>query len=174
MCQTTATKSESILIDQSQSNGKSCSSSSASTSSNNNGSLLKTFSLSRLAKKSRHHHHHHSHHNHHHHQNRHNEESASTSTSIDQSSSSTIINVANDINIYRNLLPIITHIQLLWELVLTNEPIAVITQTPNVCSEIVSALIALIAPLRYGADYRPFFTIHDSEFKEYTTHTKSP
>nr|XP_027206256.1 protein DENND6A-like [Dermatophagoides pteronyssinus] len=179
MCQTTATKSESILIDQSQSNGKSCSSSSASTSSNNNGSLLKTFSLSRLAKKSRHHHHHHSHHHHNHHQNRHNhnEESASTSTSIDQSSSSTsstIINVANDINIYRNLLPIITHIQLLWELVLTNEPIAVITQTPNVCSEIVSALIALIAPLRYGADYRPFFTIHDSEFKEYTTHTKSP
>lgn len=82
--------------------------------------------------------------------------------------------IGNDINLYRTLLPVIAHIQLLWELVLTNEPIAVITQTPNVCSEIVTALVNLIAPLRYGADYRPFFTIHDSEFKEYTSHTKSP
>lgn len=82
--------------------------------------------------------------------------------------------IGNDINLYRTLMPVIAHVQLLWELVLTNEPIAVIAQTPNVCSEIVTALVNLISPLRYGADYRPFFTIHDSEFKEYTSHTKSP
>ncbi|KAI7693647.1 hypothetical protein SSS_02163 [Sarcoptes scabiei] len=81
--------------------------------------------------------------------------------------SSSILNVANDINLYRSLMPIIGQVQLLWELILTNEPIAVITQTPNVCSEIVNALVHLISPLKYGADYRPFFTIHDSEFREY-------
>ncbi|KAH9520916.1 Protein dennd6a [Dermatophagoides farinae] len=138
----------------------------SSNSSHGSSSLLKTFSL-RLSKKSKHHHYRHD-----------NQHEESSSSSIDQSPSSSSsaqpLNVANDVNIYRNLLPIITHVQLLWELVLTNEPIAVMSQTPNVCSEIVQALIALIAPLRYGADYRPFFTIHDSEFKEYTTHTKSP
>lgn len=31
-----------------------------------------------------------------------------------------------------------------------------------------------IAPLKYCADYRPYFTIHDSEFKEYTTDAQTP
>ncbi|XP_042323601.1 protein DENND6B-like [Sceloporus undulatus] len=31
-----------------------------------------------------------------------------------------------------------------------------------------------LAPLRYCCDYRPYFTIHDSEFKEYTTRTQAP
>lgn len=84
-----------------------------------------------------------------------------------------VINVSNDINIYRPLRPIVAHIQLLWELVLTNEPLAIITQTPNMCSELVLALVHSIAPLKYGSDYRPFFTIHDSEYKEYISH-KSP
>lgn len=35
-------------------------------------------------------------------------------------------------------------------------------------------LFSLIAPLKYSGDYRPFFTIHDSEFKEYTTRTSAP
>ena len=84
-----------------------------------------------------------------------------------------VINVSNDINIYQSLLPVISNIQLLWELVLTNEPLAVITHTPNLCSDVVFALVHSISPLKYGADYRPFFTIHDSEFKDYTSH-KSP
>lgn len=91
------------------------------------------------------------------------------------SRSSLVVNVVNDINIYRALLPVIAHIQLLWELVLTCEPVAVITGSPRVCSEVVHALVHTISPLKYGADYRPFFTIHDSEFKEYTGHqTRSP
>ncbi|NXE71232.1 DEN6B protein, partial [Calcarius ornatus] len=31
-----------------------------------------------------------------------------------------------------------------------------------------------LAPLRYCCDFRPYFTIHDSEFKEYTTRTQAP
>lgn len=33
---------------------------------------------------------------------------------------------------------------------------------------------SLIAPLKFSGDYRPFFTIHDSEFREYTTRTSAP
>ena len=39
---------------------------------------------------------------------------------------------------------------------------------------IVVCLYSLIHPLRYCADYRPFFTIHDTEFKHYTTKTQAP
>lgn len=33
---------------------------------------------------------------------------------------------------------------------------------------------SMITPLSYCADYRPYFTIHDSEFKEYTTKAHAP
>lgn len=32
----------------------------------------------------------------------------------------------------------------------------------------------MISPLKYCADHRPYFTIHDSEFKEYTMDSHSP
>ncbi|KAJ7406482.1 Protein DENND6B [Pitangus sulphuratus] len=35
-------------------------------------------------------------------------------------------------------------------------------------------LFSVLAPLRYCCDFRPYFTIHDSEFKEYTTRTQAP
>lgn len=35
-------------------------------------------------------------------------------------------------------------------------------------------LCSCISPLRYCSDFRPYFTIHDSEFKEYTTRTHAP
>ena len=33
---------------------------------------------------------------------------------------------------------------------------------------------SMIAPLKYCNDFRPYFTIHDSEFKEFTTRTQAP
>ena len=33
---------------------------------------------------------------------------------------------------------------------------------------------SLIQPLKYCGDYRPYFTIHDSEYKAYTTKTQPP
>ena len=33
---------------------------------------------------------------------------------------------------------------------------------------------SMIWPLKYAKDYRPYFTIHDSEFTEYTTKTQAP
>ncbi|XP_031552290.1 protein DENND6A-like [Actinia tenebrosa] len=74
----------------------------------------------------------------------------------------------------RFLQPVVAHIHLLWELVICNEPIVVMAPTPNMCSNTVQVLVNLISPLHFCSDYRPFFTIHDSEFKEYTTRTQAP
>ncbi|KAG9472576.1 hypothetical protein GDO78_018707 [Eleutherodactylus coqui] len=35
-------------------------------------------------------------------------------------------------------------------------------------------LFRCISPLKYCSDFRPYFTIHDAEFKEYTTRTQAP
>lgn len=32
----------------------------------------------------------------------------------------------------------------------------------------------MITPLKYCADHRPYFTIHDSDFKEFTSKEHSP
>ena len=77
-------------------------------------------------------------------------------------------------NIYNSLLPILSHAQLIWELVITCEPLIVMASTPDVCSDVVQSLVSIIHPLKYSSDFRPFFTIHDSEFKEYTTKTQAP
>lgn len=83
----------------------------------------------------------------------------------------------------------ITHIQLLWELILLNEPIAIVGNFPTKCTQTVQALgksscssgyshwvsfsVHIIWPLRYASDYRPFFTIHNSEFHEITFHSST-
>ncbi|XP_028811322.1 protein DENND6B isoform X2 [Denticeps clupeoides] len=68
----------------------------------------------------------------------------------------------------------LVHVQMLWELMLLGEPVVVMAPSPAVCSETVLALVSSVAPLKYCCDFRPYFTIHDSEFKEYTTRTQAP
>ncbi|MGH0152051.1 UNVERIFIED_CONTAM: hypothetical protein FKN15_073266 [Acipenser sinensis] len=70
--------------------------------------------------------------------------------------------------------PVFFHIQMLWELVLLGESLVVMAPSPAESSETVLALVSCIAPLKYCSDFRPYFTIHDSEFKEYTTRTQAP
>lgn len=85
----------------------------------------------------------------------------------------TILSI-HEIDIIRYFQPVLMHCHLLWELVLLGEPLVVISTSPDVCSSTVLSLISSISPLRYHCDYRPFFTIHDSEFKEYTSRTQAP
>uniref|UniRef100_A0A8C1W750 DENN/MADD domain containing 6Aa n=1 Tax=Cyprinus carpio TaxID=7962 RepID=A0A8C1W750_CYPCA len=70
--------------------------------------------------------------------------------------------------------PVFFHIQMLWELVLLSEALVVMAPSPAESSDTVLALVSCISPLRYCSDFRPYFTIHDSEFKEYTTRTQAP
>ncbi|XP_014782482.2 protein DENND6A isoform X4 [Octopus bimaculoides] len=86
----------------------------------------------------------------------------------------TILPTLHEADIFSAFQPILAHVQMLWELVIIGEPIAVMAASPTVTSNTVQALVNLISPLRYCLDYRPYFTIHDSEFKEYTTRTQAP
>lgn len=35
-------------------------------------------------------------------------------------------------------------------------------------------IFRIISPLKYCGDYRPYFTIHDSEFKQFTSKAQGP
>ncbi|XP_077025380.1 protein DENND6B isoform X10 [Tamandua tetradactyla] len=77
-------------------------------------------------------------------------------------------------DLFRCFQPVLMHVQMLWELVLLGEPLVVLAPSPAVSSEIVLALTSLLQPLRFCSDYRPYFTVHDSEFKELMTRTRAP
>ncbi|XP_063782741.1 protein DENND6B isoform X1 [Pseudophryne corroboree] len=83
------------------------------------------------------------------------------------------ISSIQELDLYRSLQSILMNLQLLWELVLLGEPLVVMAPSPSISSEIVLALTGCISPLKFCSDFRPYFTIHDSEFKEYTTRTQA-
>ena len=107
------------------------------------------------------------------------------------------------VSVLRCFYPVFFHIQMLWELVLLGEALVVMAPSPAESSDTVLALVrwtarahsrslchiprdlgldpwpvtsvcSCISPLRCCSDFRPYFTIHDSEFKEYTTRTQAP
>ncbi|XP_060980233.1 protein DENND6B isoform X3 [Dama dama] len=80
----------------------------------------------------------------------------------------------HELDLFRCFRPVLAHVQLLWELMLLGEPLLVLAPSPAVSSEIVLALTSCLQPLKFCCDYRPYFTIHDSEFKEFTTRTQAP
>ncbi|XP_043659658.1 protein DENND6B isoform X2 [Drosophila teissieri] len=79
----------------------------------------------------------------------------------------------NEIELFRSLDFVMEQLYTLWELVITAEPIVVVGTSPADCSHMVQTLLALIAPLEYCAEARPYFTIHDSEFREFTQECSS-
>ncbi|KAA0721070.1 Protein DENND6B DENN domain-containing protein 6B [Triplophysa tibetana] len=85
-----------------------------------------------------------------------------------------ILPSVHELDLFKCFQSVLIHVQMLWELMLLGEPVVVMAPSPTGSSETVLALVSSIAPLRYCGDYRPYFTIHDSEFKEYTTRTQAP
>jgi hypothetical protein len=65
---------------------------------------------------------------------------------------------------YTTFASLLRHMWHLWELLLLGHPLMVVGPSPRDCSTAVSCLLALITPLPYSADFRPYFTIHDSAF----------
>ncbi|XP_059904583.1 protein DENND6B [Gadus macrocephalus] len=86
----------------------------------------------------------------------------------------TLLPTIHELDLFKCFQSALIHLQVLWELTLLGEPLVVMAPSPTMSSEIVLALISSIAPLKYCSDYRPYFTIHDSEFREYTTRTQAP
>uniref|UniRef100_A0A3Q2W9N3 DENN/MADD domain containing 6Aa n=4 Tax=Haplochromini TaxID=319058 RepID=A0A3Q2W9N3_HAPBU len=87
---------------------------------------------------------------------------------------SIVLPTIHEVDLFRCFYPVFFHLQMLWELVLLGEALVVMAPSPAESSDTVLALVSCIAPLRYCSDFRPYFTIHDSEFKEYTTRTQAP
>ncbi|KAL7743161.1 hypothetical protein ACLKA6_016297 [Drosophila palustris] len=79
-----------------------------------------------------------------------------------------VLTSVHEVELFHSLGFVMEHLYTLWELVITAEPIVVVGTSPADCSHMVQALVAVIAPLEYCAEARPYFTIHDSEFKEFT------
>lgn len=53
----------------------------------------------------------------------------------------------------------------LWEIMLLGEPLLIVADDTSLCSKVVLALIALIAPLKYTGDFRPLLSIFDPDFE---------
>ncbi|XP_061148384.1 DENN/MADD domain containing 6Aa isoform X1 [Syngnathus typhle] len=87
---------------------------------------------------------------------------------------SIVLPTIHEVDLFRCFFPVFFHIQMLWELVLLGEALVVMAPSPAESSDTVLALVSCVSPLRYCSDFRPYFTIHDSEFKEYTTRTQAP
>lgn len=80
----------------------------------------------------------------------------------------------NEIDMFGPLHTIIHHIQLMWELILLGEPLVIIATSPTDSSHIVQALTSLIHPLEYHTEVYPYFTIHNTEFREFAGATSPP
>ncbi|KAB7507083.1 Protein DENND6B [Armadillidium nasatum] len=87
---------------------------------------------------------------------------------------SIVIPNPHDIPAFPILAPVLPYLNLLWELILIAEPFVVMATSPTTAANMVQTLVSLISPLKYCGDYRPNFTIHDSEFKEYTIRASAP
>jgi hypothetical protein len=70
----------------------------------------------------------------------------------------------HDADLFAAFRGLLLHLWTLWELMVVGEPILVVAPSPAQCSEAVSALVSLVAPLLYSVDFRPYFTIHDPDF----------
>ncbi|KAI9184303.1 hypothetical protein H9P43_003356 [Blastocladiella emersonii ATCC 22665] len=69
---------------------------------------------------------------------------------------------------------VLDHLWTLWELVLINEPLGVISSCPAVASRVIEGLVTLIRPIPMAATYRPYSTIQDPDFKFLTKHHPPP
>lgn len=56
----------------------------------------------------------------------------------------TVLSSVYEVHLFQCFLPVISHIHLLWELILTAEPLVVMASSPSTCSEMVQALIRYI------------------------------
>ncbi|KAG2431226.1 hypothetical protein HXX76_009754 [Chlamydomonas incerta] len=70
----------------------------------------------------------------------------------------------HEVDVYTPLSGHLPRLWQLWELALLGRPLLLVAPTPGEASAGVAALLALLAPLPYSADFRPYYCIHDAAF----------
>lgn len=73
------------------------------------------------------------------------------------------------LTVFRSLIP---SLWLIWECMLLAEPILVVGRDPRTTSEAVWHMVDLIRPVLCAGDFRPYFHIHDYDFKALATRNK--
>ncbi|KAF9114598.1 Protein dennd6a [Mortierella sp. AM989] len=76
--------------------------------------------------------------------------------------------------LYKHFQDLVPDLWLCWELMTLAEPIMLIGTSPEVCSESVASLVDIINPIPYCGDYRPYFTIQDTDFKSFCNKSSPP
>ncbi|KAF9433461.1 Protein dennd6a, partial [Entomortierella beljakovae] len=76
--------------------------------------------------------------------------------------------------LYKHFQDLVPDLWLCWELMTLAEPIMLVGTSPEVCSESVASLVDLINPIPYCGDYRPYFTIQDTDFKSFCNKSSPP
>ncbi|KAK9831905.1 hypothetical protein WJX81_007718 [Elliptochloris bilobata] len=69
-----------------------------------------------------------------------------------------------EVDVWTPLREVAEQAWVLWELAVLAQPLLVVAPSPGECSATVAALVALVTPLPFAADFRPYFTIHDPAF----------
>eukprot|EP00808_Paulinella_micropora_P008528 g38034.t1 len=80
-----------------------------------------------------------------------------------------------DSNLFKPFEAVVSCLWFLWELLITGEPLLMIGSTASHCCDAVLALVGCMSPLPCRADYRPYFTIYDQDFKAFAAvHDSNP
>ncbi|GIL89700.1 hypothetical protein Vretimale_16639 [Volvox reticuliferus] len=70
----------------------------------------------------------------------------------------------HEVDVYTPLSAHLPRLWQLWEMTLLGRALLLIAPTPGETSAGVAALLSLVAPLPYAADFRPYYCIHDTAF----------
>mmetsp|Transcript_7473 Transcript_7473/g.11073 ORF Transcript_7473/g.11073 Transcript_7473/m.11073 type:complete len:646 (+) Transcript_7473:2876-4813(+) len=93
--------------------------------------------------------------------------SATTSGLIKSSLQGRKFPYQNELNLYEVFKKNLNQLVQYWELVLLGQSILVYSPSSYLCSRAVLSLVSLIFPIVYGGEYRPYFTVHNSEFSQF-------
>ena len=59
----------------------------------------------------------------------------------------TVLPSVDEVDVFSAFQPVLAHMQMLWELVLTAEPLVVMAASPTVCAQVVQSLIRCVLGL---------------------------
>lgn len=71
-----------------------------------------------------------------------------------------------DLDLYAPFATYLPKLWPLWEIMVMGLPIMVCARAPQDACSTVGALLSLITPLPYAADFRPILTIHDPQLRD--------
>eukprot|EP01080_Neovahlkampfia_damariscottae_P000196 gene196-4442_t len=72
-----------------------------------------------------------------------------------------------DLNIYSIFKNNINFLIKIWELLILGESLLIISPFPKISSEACLISISIISPLIFNGDFRPYFTVHNTDFKNF-------